>query len=563
VRLTKLLCAIGLVIGSAAIAVPLATEAGAVGGITFYVNSPVDTSATDCSSLTNVDCGIGDAVTAFDSDSTVNDADSIVFADEFSTFSTVELVVNNPTPGVTLAIQGNGPGATILNGNGAYDFLIASSTVTVSGLSIIDSNFVSGGAIINEGDVTLMNVTLSDDMSVLDGGALFNLNTATLTDDTFTDDSSDDGGAVYNAGVATFTDDTFSHDTGGGGGAVYNNGVATFTNDTFFDNGAASGGGVYNENDATFTDDTFFDNGSGLSGAFFSNGTATLANSIFEDDSCFTPGGLVDNGYSVEYGSTCGTAPTTVSTNTPISAATLAANGSSGPETVAIDPTSSAYEVVPAGNCVVATDERGDPRPGVSGAACDAGAFEYQEPASTTARSPQTVTIGPLSNVTLGVAPFTVSPTASSGLAVVLTSKDPTVCSVSGSMVTVLAVGTCTLVAAQGGSDLFIPAAAEQAFQVDAVTAPVLHAPGQALIRRAIALATGGVVLVVSAPSNGGSRLTSYQYSVSGRAWVSTALSGRVIITGLAKSHVVTLRVRARNAVGAGAASNAVRVSVR
>lgn len=562
-RLTKLLCAVGLVIGSAAIAVPLTTEAGAVSGITYYVNSSVDTSATDCTSPTNVDCGIGDAVMAFNSDSTVNDSDSIVFAVGVSAFLAVDLSINNVTPGVTLAVQGNGPGATTFTGSGIFEFIIDSGTVTFSALSINDNNSAIASAILNEGDVTLSDDAFIGDSAGLEGGALYNLNSATLTNDTFSEDSADVGGAVFNDGVATFTDDTFSHDTGGGGGAVYNNGVATFTNDTFFDNGAASGGGVYNENDATFTDDTFFDNGSGLSGAFFSNGTATLANSIFEDDSCFTPGGLVDNGYSVEYGSTCGTAPTTVSTNTPISAATLAANGSSGPETVAIDPTSSAYEVVPAGNCVVATDERGDPRPGVSGAACDAGAFEYQEPASTTARSPQTVTIGPLSNVTLGVAPFTVSPTASSGLAVVLTSKDPTVCSVSGSMVTVLAVGTCTLVAAQGGSDLFIPAAAEQAFQVDAVTAPVLHAPGQARIRRAIALATGGVVLVVSAPSNGGSRLTSYQYSVSGRAWVNTALSGRVIITGLAKSHVVTLRVRARNAVGAGAASNAVRVSVR
>jgi hypothetical protein len=69
-------------------------------------------------------------------------------------------------------------------------------------------------------------------------------------------------------------------------------------------------------------------------------------------------------------------------------ASSLAANGSSGPETLAIGTNSSAFEEVPPANCSVDADERGDPRPGVLGKDCDAGAFEYQPVPTVSAVSP-------------------------------------------------------------------------------------------------------------------------------------------------------------------------------
>ncbi len=64
----------------------------------------------------------------------------------------------------------------------------------------------------------------------------------------------------------------------------------------------------------------------------------------------------------------------------------------------------------------------------------------------------QTITFGALSNVTLGVAPFAISAPASSGLAVTFASTTPSVCTVSGSTITILAVGTCSITASQAGS---------------------------------------------------------------------------------------------------------------
>lgn len=78
---------------------------------------------------------------------------------------------------------------------------------------------------------------------------------------------------------------------------------------------------------------------------------------------------------------------------------------------------------------------------------------------AATGTAAQSITFGALGNVMLGVAPFTISATASSGLVVSFTSTTPAVCTVSGSTVTILAVGTCTIAASQSGNASYAPAA--------------------------------------------------------------------------------------------------------
>jgi hypothetical protein len=587
--LARLIAVFGLLVGMAVVGVSLAGEAGATGGVTYYVNSATDMSATDCAAPSNVDCGLDDAITAFNADSTANDADSIVFATGVTTFTSEDTRIINTTSGVSLTIEGNGANSTIVIGNtGSSVFYISNAAVTITALTITGGRYQLGGGVYNEGTATVSDDTFSDNSSFFYGGAFFNAGTAVLTNDAFTDNSSNIlGGAVYNGGVATLSGDTFSGDSSEEGGAVFNGADGTLTNDTFAGDSATFGGALFNGGDGSFSDDTFIGDSATYGGGLYNDQVASLtndtlssdtassagggiynvaaldvANSIFDGASCANSGVLADNGYNVESDASCGSLPSDVTNSSSINlASSLAANGSAGPETLAIDPTSSAYDVVPAANCTITTDERGDSRPGVAGASCDAGAFEYQG-SPPAVRSAQTVNFASIADVTLGSAPFSVSPTASSGLGVVITSEDPAVCSVSGSTLTILALGTCAVVAAQGGNSQFIPASATQTFRVDAVATPALHAPGRARIRRVIALSTGEVELLVSAPSNGGSRLTSYQYSVNEGRWVSARLGGRVVVRGLSATHVVTLRVRARNAIGAGPSSNVVRVTV-
>ena len=69
--------------------------------------------------------------------------------------------------------------------------------------------------------------------------------------------------------------------------------------------------------------------------------------------------------------------------------------------------------------------------------------------------TPQTITFPPLTNQPYGTPPFTISATASSGLAVVFSSATPSVCTVSGTTVTLLAVGICTIHANQPGNGTY------------------------------------------------------------------------------------------------------------
>jgi uncharacterized protein (TIGR03437 family) len=71
----------------------------------------------------------------------------------------------------------------------------------------------------------------------------------------------------------------------------------------------------------------------------------------------------------------------------------------------------------------------------------------------------QSITFGPLSTVIFGVAPFTVTATASSGLAVSFASTTPAVCTVAGTTVTIVAAGNCSITASQPGNTIVSAAA--------------------------------------------------------------------------------------------------------
>jgi len=79
----------------------------------------------------------------------------------------------------------------------------------------------------------------------------------------------------------------------------------------------------------------------------------------------------------------------------------------------------------------------------------------------------QTITFPATPNQALGTAAFTVSATASSGLTVSFNSQTTGVCTVSGTTVTLVAVGTCTIQAAQAGNSTYAAATpVNQSFQV-------------------------------------------------------------------------------------------------
>lgn len=88
------------------------------------------------------------------------------------------------------------------------------------------------------------------------------------------------------------------------------------------------------------------------------------------------------------------------------------------------------------------------------GVTTDIGAFEF----TPTNLTDQTITFAPLPDKLVNAPPFTVNATASSGLPVSFAALTPNICTVSGTTVTLLTTGTCTIQASQGGNANFNPA---------------------------------------------------------------------------------------------------------
>ncbi|MDQ1475116.1 MAG: large repetitive protein, partial [Actinomycetota bacterium] len=85
----------------------------------------------------------------------------------------------------------------------------------------------------------------------------------------------------------------------------------------------------------------------------------------------------------------------------------------------------------------------------------------------TVTKNPQTISFAPLPDVTLAQSPRTVAATASSGLPVSFSSSTTSVCTVSGTTVTLLSSGICTIQADQAGNGSFNPAnPVQQSFSV-------------------------------------------------------------------------------------------------
>ncbi len=119
----------------------------------------------------------------------------------------------------------------------------------------------------------------------------------------------------------------------------------------------------------------------------------------------------------------------------------------------------SSVTLIGAGTCTIAADQAGNPT--------YAPAPQVTQSFAVVQGQSQGIVFAAIAAQTLGAAPLVLDPTASSGLSVTLGSQSPTVCAVSGFSVTLIASGTCNLVAQQAGDATFLPASASQWFAVN------------------------------------------------------------------------------------------------
>jgi hypothetical protein len=116
----------------------------------------------------------------------------------------------------------------------------------------------------------------------------------------------------------------------------------------------------------------------------------------------------------------------------------------------------------------------------------------------------QTINFTPPVNAVLGQAPAALVATASSGLAVSFASITPNVCTVTGTSLSLLTVGTCTVVASQAGNGAFAAAASPQnSFAVAAAAQTITFtSPGNQTLGTAppalVASSTSGLTVLLT-----------------------------------------------------------------
>ncbi|WP_243405550.1 RHS repeat-associated core domain-containing protein, partial [Solimicrobium silvestre] len=145
-------------------------------------------------------------------------------------------------------------------------------------------------------------------------------------------------------------------------------------------------------------------------------------------------------------GKSYGTAPFTVSATSSTNLAVAFTSATTSVCTVS----GSTVTLVAPGTCTIDANQAGN---------TDYSAAPQVAQSMTVAKEAQTISFATLAGKTYGAAPFAVSATSSANLGVVFTSATTSVCTVSGSTVTLVAPGTCTINANQAGNTLYSAAA--------------------------------------------------------------------------------------------------------
>ena len=257
----------------------------------------------------------------------VNGVYTITFGNEVTTITVTSAlkIGANAFAGEGVELVINGAGQVTLSGNGTSQILniAAGNDVTVNGITFTQgySADAHGGAVYNDGKLTITDSTFTGNSTKKSAGAIKNEGVMVIIDSTFTSNTTTSyGGAIYNTSDLTITDSTFTSNTASNyGGAIYNADDLTITGSTFTNNVAKQGGAILNSGTVQVTDAVFTDNtlssSSGKGGNLYNSaGSAVLERTLFKANNTarlngvgtlfYVAGGTVDMIESTVYGST-------------------------------------------------------------------------------------------------------------------------------------------------------------------------------------------------------------------------------------------------------------------
>jgi CSLREA domain-containing protein len=320
----------------------------------------------------------------------------------------------------SLTFTGAGAGATTIHGGAGWDdrlfFIGTGDVVTMTGFTLSDGNSggVAGGAVYNQGTLTLNDSRVTANTSGAAGGGLANFGQMTINRSAITGNGGVTASGLYNAPAGTLTlndssitGNTTSAGANDGGGIVNNtNHSLTIQNSTISGNTASGdGGGIANwigtlilRNVTVAGNTASAAGGSGNGGGLYNElGTITAENSLIAGNADGSEGslhpdcsGTLDSGGYNLVGSSLGCSLTGTLTGnvldvdaklSPLASLGLTAAHGLLPGSPALDAGNPAAPGSGGGACLAA-DPRGLPRPrdgDADGAArCDIGALEVR-----------------------------------------------------------------------------------------------------------------------------------------------------------------------------------------
>ena len=217
--------------------------------------------------------------------------------------------VNNPFATINKAIDSNVSNIHLSEGKfigtGNNGLTIENKSITIIGAgadkTIIDLNKTQFMDIKSTSSVVLTNLTIINGYTKY-GGAIYNNGNLTIQNCNFKNNSATSGGAIYNNGNLTIQNCNFKNNSATSGGAIYNNGNLDIYYSTFEDNVVTDrGGAVLSYSYVGIYDSTFIRNkGTGTSstgGSIYINGNSNkysvLNRNIFKDTSVVRQGGAI------------------------------------------------------------------------------------------------------------------------------------------------------------------------------------------------------------------------------------------------------------------------------
>jgi predicted outer membrane repeat protein len=185
---------------------------------------------------------------------------------------------------------GNGGGVnTILQGTGGARVLAigAGANVSLRNPRITGGGQTIGAGILNEGELSLTDCTITENQANGNGGDIYNMgdHSLALTRCTISDNTATGaGGGIYNVGVCTIESSSVARNSASSGGGLSNSDSLffdvwmTLTNVIVSDNDADFGAGIYNGEVLTLNGCTLERNDAATSGGGLLNwaGTSTL-----------------------------------------------------------------------------------------------------------------------------------------------------------------------------------------------------------------------------------------------------------------------------------------------